>query len=162
MAIILDRAPLIQEIQRLREQASPPTIAMANGLFDILHVGHLRYLEAASKEADLLLVAVNNDDSARALRGEGKPIVPGIERAELLAGLRCVDYVTLFPELSVEPLLESIRPTVHCKGTDYTEETLPEAALARQLGIRIAIVGDPKDHATTNIIQKIRSQSEST
>ena len=158
MAIILDRMPLIQEIKKLREQAAPPTIAMANGLFDILHVGHLRYLEAASKEADLLLVAVNNDESARSLRGEGKPIVPGVERAELLAGLRCVDYVTLFPELSVEPLLESIRPNVHCKGTDYTQETLPEAALARQLGIRIAIVGDPKDHATTDIIQKIRTQ----
>lgn len=130
---------------------------MANGLFDILHVGHLRYLEAASAEADVLVVAVNSDRSARSLRGPSRPIVPEDERAELIAGIRCVDFVTIFDEPTLEPLLRALRPDVHCKGTDYTAESVPEAAVARELGIRVAIVGDPKDHNTTDIIGTIRS-----
>jgi rfaE bifunctional protein nucleotidyltransferase chain/domain len=135
------------------------TVAMANGLFDILHVGHLRYLEGSSLEGDLLVVAVNSDASARALKGPDRPIVPQAERAELVAGFACVDFVTIFEETTVEPLLRSLRPDVHCKGTDYTEETVPEVAIARELGIRVAIVGDPKNHATREMIQRMRGKS---
>ena len=155
---VLSRDALLETIGKERLADPAPTIVMANGLFDILHVGHLRYLEAAKREGDLLVVAVNSDHSARTLRGPGKPVVPGAERAELLAGLRAVDYVTLFDELNVETLLRALRPDVHCKGTDYEPSTLPEAPLARELGIRIAIVGDPKDHATTDLISRLREQ----
>jgi rfaE bifunctional protein nucleotidyltransferase chain/domain len=133
------------------------TIALANGLFDVLHVGHLRYLEGAAYEADVLVVAINSDVSARDLKGSPRPYVPQDQRAELLAGFECVDHVTLFDELTVEPLLRTLRPDVHCKGTDYTEDTVPEAEVARELGIRIAIVGDPKHHATQALIKRIRS-----
>jgi rfaE bifunctional protein nucleotidyltransferase chain/domain len=122
----------------------------------VLHVGHLRYLEAASREADALAVALNSDASARRLKGAGRPIVPQAERAELIAGFACVDWVTVFEEDTVEPLLRALRPDVHCKGTDYTADNVPEAALARELGIRVAIVGDPKDHATRDLIRRIR------
>lgn len=155
---VLSRDALLETIGKERLADPAPTIVMANGLFDILHVGHLRYLEAAKREGDLLVVAVNSDHSARTLRGPGKPVVPGAERAELLAGLRAVDYVTLFDELNVETLLRTLRPDVHCKGTDYEPSTLPEGPLARELGIRIAIVGDPKDHATTDLISRLREQ----
>jgi rfaE bifunctional protein nucleotidyltransferase chain/domain len=133
------------------------TVALANGLFDVLHVGHLRYLEGASQEADLLVVAINADPSARTLKGSPRPFIPQDQRAELLAGFECVDYVTIFEELDVEPLLRTLRPEVHCKGTDYTEETVPEAQVARELGVRIAIVGDPKRHASQFLIRRIRS-----
>jgi len=156
MGHVLDRDALLQTLRALRRDAPDLRIAMANGLFDLLHVGHLRYLEAARAEADRLVVAVNDDESAHALRGAGKPIVPGVERAELLAGFACVDFVVLFPELDVGPLLRAVRPDVHCKGTDYDPDTLPEAGIARDLGIRIAIVGDPKDHATTDLISRVR------
>jgi len=132
------------------------TVAMANGLFDILHVGHLRYLEGARAEADILVVAVNSDASARALKGPNRPVVPEQERAELIAGFACVDLVTIFETSTVEPLLRALRPDVHCKGTDYTQETVPEAAITRELGIRVAIVGDPKNHATRDMIRKMR------
>lgn len=135
-------------------------VALANGLFDILHVGHLRYLQAARNEADLLVVAVNSDRSARRLKGPSRPVTPQDERAELVAGFACVDYVTLFEEQTVEPLLRAIRPDVHCKGTDYTADTVPEAGVARELGIRVAIVGDPKDHATRDIIGRLREESD--
>lgn len=148
------RGTLQEERQRGR------TVALANGLFDLLHVGHLRYLEAASNQADLLVVAVNSDRSARALRGPSRPVFPEDERAELVAGLACVDWVTIFEETTVEPLLRALRPDVHCKGTDYTPENLPEAALARELGIRIAIVGDPKDHHSSELIKQLRSLGE--
>ncbi len=151
---ILPRPQLIERLAA--DRAEGRTIALANGLFDLLHVGHLRYLLGACAEADRLVVAVNADASARALKGPDRPIVPDHERAELLAGFACVDYVTVFEELDVEPLLRSLHPDVHCKGTDYTEETLPEAALARSLGIRVAIVGDPKNHATREMIKKLR------
>jgi rfaE bifunctional protein nucleotidyltransferase chain/domain len=132
------------------------TVALANGLFDLLHVGHLRYLESAAAEADHLVVAVNADASARALKGPDRPIVPEAERAELIAGLRAVDLVTIFDEPTVEPLLRALRPDVHCKGTDYTSETVPERDVARALGIRVAITGDPKEHATRDLIAQIR------
>jgi rfaE bifunctional protein nucleotidyltransferase chain/domain len=142
-----------------RERRAGRRIALANGLFDILHVGHLRYLQAAREEADLLVVAVNSDGSARRLKGPTRPVTPQEERAELLAGFACVDYVTIFEYDTVEPLLRELRPDVHCKGTDYTVETVPEAGLARELGIRVAIVGDPKDHATRDIISRLRDDN---
>ena len=132
------------------------TIALANGLFDILHVGHLRYLEAAAQEADILVVAVNSDRSARELKGPGRPVVPEQERAELLAGFRCVDHVVVFDDSTAAGVLRALRPDVHCKGTDYSEATVPERGVAANLGIRIAIVGDPKRHASRDIVARIR------
>ena len=132
------------------------TVALANGLFDILHVGHLHYLEAARAEADLLVVGVNSDISARELKGPLRPIIPEQERAELLAGLSCVDFVTIFDGSTVEELLRAVRPDVHCKGTDYTPDSVPEAPVARELGIRVAIVGDSKAHSTRDIIRRLR------
>ena len=131
------------------------TIAMANGCFDVLHVGHVRYLEGASREADRLIVAINDDESTRALKGPGRPILPGSARAELVAALRCVDYVVLFPERTVERLLRRLTPDVHCKGTDYTVETVPERDVVRAYGGRTAIVGDPKDHSTRGLIDRV-------
>ena len=131
------------------------TIAMANGCFDVLHVGHVRYLEGASREADRLVVAVNDDESVHALKGAGRPILPGSARAELVAALRCVDYVVLFPERTVERLLRRLTPDVHCKGTDYTVETVPEREVVRAYGGRTAIVGDPKDHSTRGLIDRV-------
>jgi len=132
------------------------TIALANGLFDLVHVGHLRYLEDAATLADVLVVALNDDASARALKGPDRPIVAEQERAELIAGFRCVTAVTIFGEATVEALLRALVPDVHCKGTDYTADTVPERETARELGIRVAITGDPKNHATRDIIKHIR------
>lgn len=137
-------------------RVSGKTVALANGLFDLVHVGHLRYLEEAAMLADVLVVAINDDPSARALKGEGRPIVPQQERAELIAGFRCVALVTLFGEATVEALLQALVPDVHCKGTDYTADTVPERETARALGIRVAITGDSKDHATRDLIARIR------
>ena len=131
------------------------TIAFANGCFDLLHVGHVRYLQAASLEADRLIVAVN-DDAAAAAKGPGRPILKAADRAELVAALRGVDYVTIFPEPTVAPLLELLQPDVHCKGTDYTVETVPERATVLEYGGRIAIVGDPKNHSTRDLVARIR------
>jgi rfaE bifunctional protein nucleotidyltransferase chain/domain len=131
------------------------TIAFANGCFDLLHVGHVRYLQGASLEADRLIVAVN-DDLTAAAKGPGRPILKAAERAELVAALRGVDYVTIFPEATVAPLLELLRPDVHCKGTDYTAATVPERATVLAYGGRIAIVGDPKDHSTRDLVARIR------
>ena len=152
---IFQRAALSEQLERQRKNRR--SIALANGLFDLLHVGHLRYLQDAAQQADLLVVAVNADSSARRLKGPQRPIVPELERAELIAGFCCVDYVTVFDESTVDPLLRALRPDVHCKGTDYTAETVPEREVAQELGIRVAIVGDPKDHATRDLIGKIRS-----
>ncbi len=145
---------LIERLAPVRREGR--TVALANGLFDILHVGHLRYLEGASREADVLVVAINGDESARRLKGPARPIVPENERAELVAGFSCVDQVCLFAEDNVERVLRELRPDVHCKGTDYTDETVPEREVALSLGIRIAIVGDPKRHATRDLIRQIR------
>jgi D-glycero-beta-D-manno-heptose 1-phosphate adenylyltransferase len=131
-------------------------IVFANGIFDGLHVGHVRYLEAARGEGDVLVVGVNADASARALKGPGRPILDEQVRATLVAALRCVDYVVIFGEHNVESLLEELRPHVHAKGTDYTVETVPERAAAEQLGIRVAVVGDPKDHSTQALLESVR------
>src|SRR5258707_11399001 len=131
-------------------------IVLANGCFDTLHVGHTRYLEGARREGDILVVAVNSDSSVCNLKGPGRPILPESARAELVAALRAVDYVVLFSEPSVESLLEFLRPDVHAKGTDYTAETVPERATAARLGIRVAIVGDSKDHSTRSLFDSIR------
>ena len=131
------------------------TVAFANGCFDLLHVGHVRYLAAAAQEADQLIVAINDDASVRALKGEGRPILTAADRAELVAALRFVDYVVVFPEPTVGPLLEALRPDVHCKGTDYTLDSVPERDVVRGYGGRIAIVGDAKDHSTRDLLARI-------
>jgi len=136
-------------------RAEGRTIAFANGCFDLLHVGHIRYLEAAAAEGDVLVVAVNDDESVRRLKGEGRPILPAEHRAELVAALRAVDLVVVFPEPTVAPLLEALRPDVHCKGTDYSVETVPERETVRAYGGRTAIVGDPKDHSTRDLLARI-------
>jgi rfaE bifunctional protein nucleotidyltransferase chain/domain len=146
---------LIRRLETARESGS--SVALANGLFDILHVGHLRYLEAASKEADLLVVAINSDRSARELKGPTRPVTPEAQRAELIAGFACVEFVTIFDDNTVESVLRALRPQVHCKGTDYTAETVPEADVAREVGARVAIVGDAKTHSTRDIIRKLQS-----
>jgi rfaE bifunctional protein nucleotidyltransferase chain/domain len=128
------------------------SVALANGCFDVLHVGHIRYLEGARAEADLLVVGINGDASVRRLKGEGRPITPEGDRARLIAGLRCVDWVVIFYEHDVQQLLLTLRPDVHCKGTDYTPDTVPERDVVRSYGGRIAIVGDPKDHDTRALI----------
>jgi len=151
---IVDRDELLRRVARDRRDGR--TIAFANGCFDVLHVGHLRYLEGAAAEADRLIVAINDDDSVRALKGEGRPILAAADRAELVAALRWVDYVVIFPEPTVGALLESIKPDVHCKGTDYTVDTVPEREVVRSYGGRIAIVGDPKDHSTRDLLARIR------
>ena len=145
--------------------ATGRTVAFANGCFDLLHVGHVRYLEAAAAEADLLVVAINDDESVKRLKGEGRPVLGAEHRAELVAALRCVDFVVIFPEQTVGPLLELLQPDVHCKGTDYTIETVPERDVVRAYGGRIAIVGDPKDHSTRELLARMsssqRQESES-
>jgi rfaE bifunctional protein nucleotidyltransferase chain/domain len=131
-------------------------IVLANGCFDILHVGHVRYLKGARKEGDILVVGVNSDASVCALKGSGQPVLPEQARAELVAALRCVDYVVLFPENNVESLLRDLRPDVHAKGTDYTEGSVPEGETARELGVRVAIVGDAKRHSTRELLARLR------
>jgi D-glycero-beta-D-manno-heptose 1-phosphate adenylyltransferase len=137
------------------DRAAGRTIAFANGVFDMLHVGHVRYLDGAAQEADVLVVAVNDDASVRALKGEGRPVLDDASRAELVAALRCVDYVTVFHELTVGPLLDALRPDVHCKGTDYTVDTVPEREIVKAYGGRTAIVGDPKDHSTRDLLARV-------
>ncbi len=131
-------------------------IVLSNGCFDTLHVGHIRYLQGARAEGDILVTAVNADESVRALKGGDRPVLDEQARAQLVAALRCVDYVIIFPEANVERLLEEFRPSVHAKGTDYTADTVPERATAARLGIRVAIVGDPKQHSTRALLENIR------
>ena len=138
-----------------RDRAAGRTVAFANGCFDLLHVGHIRYLQAAAAEADRLIVAVNDDRSVAGLKGEGRPILPAAERAELLAALRGVDYVVIFGDADVARLLTLLKPDVHCKGTDYTAETVPERAVVAAYGGRTAIVGDAKQHATRELLARI-------
>src|SRR6201984_2186376 len=131
-------------------------IVFANGCFDTLHVGHIRYLEGARREGDILVVAVNSDASVCALKGPGRPILPESARAALVGALRAVDYVLLFSESNVEALLQELHPDVHAKGTDYTADSVPERATSARLGIRVAIVGDPKDHSTREFLYSVR------
>jgi D-glycero-beta-D-manno-heptose 1-phosphate adenylyltransferase len=140
------------------DRAAGRSVAFANGCFDVLHVGHVRYLQGAAAEGDRLIVAVNDDGSVRALKGEGRPILPATARVELVAALRGVDYVILFGESTVARLLERLRPDVHCKGTDYTADSVPEKDVVRAYGGRVAIVGDPKDHSTRDLLRRIATE----
>lgn len=151
---IVSREQLCELLQQHKRRGE--RIVFANGCFDALHVGHIRYLEGAHREGDVLVVAVNSDRGVRALKGPGRPILPESARADLVAALRAVDYVILFSEPNVEPLLECLRPDVHAKGTDYTAETVPERAAAARLGIRVAIVGDPKEHSSRELLRSVR------
>ena len=131
------------------------TLALANGCFDLLHVGHVRYLKAAKEQADWLIVAVNSDSSVRGLKGPGRPLQEERDRAEIIASLACVDFVTVFGEPTVVPLIEALEPDVQCKGTDYSEESVPEREAVLAHGGRVAIVGDPKDHASSDLIARL-------
>lgn len=136
-------------------RAKGQTVALANGVFDLFHVGHLRYLEGAKALADLLVVAVNSDASTRANKGPGRPVIPEAERAEIVAALACVDLAFIFEEPDVRGILRALKPDVHVKGTDYTPQTIPERAEVEAYGGRVAIAGDPKDHSTTELAQKL-------
>lgn len=151
---ILDLPALEQRLEEHRRRGE--RIVLANGCFDLLHVGHVRFLQAARQQGDVLVVGVNSDASTRQLKGPGRPILPAQARARLVAALAAVDYVVVFEGLDVTELLERLRPHVHAKGTDYTPETVPEAAVAHRLGIQVAIVGDPKAHASSDLIARIR------
>jgi rfaE bifunctional protein nucleotidyltransferase chain/domain len=142
-------------VARCRRSRPGARVVLANGLFDLLHVGHLRYLNGARVKADLLVVAVNDDRSARALRGPGRPIVPARDRARIVAAVRGVDAVVLFGTRTVAPVLRRLRPDVHCKGTDYTPETVPERHIVRAWGGTVEVAGDPKRHATTDLLGRI-------
>ncbi len=156
MGIVLAEDELAATVAR--ERAEGRRIAFANGCFDVLHVGHVRYLEGARREADCLVVAVNDDASVRALKGDGRPVLPAADRAELVAALRAVEYVVIFPETTVARLLQLLKPDVHCKGTDYTADSVPERETVRAYGGRVAIVGDPKDHSTRDLFARIRGR----
>ncbi|HMD33729.1 MAG TPA: adenylyltransferase/cytidyltransferase family protein [Vicinamibacterales bacterium] len=153
--MILGETDLVDAIAR--DRAAGRSIAFANGCFDLLHVGHIRYLRGAAAEADRLVVAINDDESVRKLKGSGRPILRAADRAELVDALRFVDYVVVFPDLTVERLLTGLKPDVHCKGTDYRVETVPERATVLAYGGRTAIVGDQKDHATRDLLERIRN-----
>jgi rfaE bifunctional protein nucleotidyltransferase chain/domain len=157
--VVLTETELVEAVAR--DRAAGRTIAFANGCFDLLHVGHVRYLQGAAAEADRLIVAVNDDRSVAGLKGEGRPILPASDRAELVAALRRVDYVVIFGDPTVERLLLLVRPDVHCKGTDYTVESVPERAIVAGYGGRTAIVGDAKNHATREILVRVQGGDRS-
>lgn len=140
---------------RDRARAEGRTVALANGIFDLFHVGHLRYLQGARALADVLVVAVNDDRSTRRNKGPGRPIIPQAERAEIVAALACVDHVVLFGSKTVVPVIRRLHPDLQVKGTDYTPETIPEAAEVRKYGGRVAVAGDPKDHSTTEMLRRL-------
>ena len=143
-------------------QQNGQTVVLANGCFDWLHVGHIRYLKGARDLGDCLVVAVNGDASVKKLKGVSRPLMPANERAEILAALSCIDYVVVFNELNVEQVLRSLQPQIHCKGTDYTEQTVPEREIVKSYGGRGAIVGDPKDHSTHNLLQRSMEMAKNT
>ncbi len=150
----------VEALQKVCDEArsASRTIAFANGCFDLLHVGHTRYLQGARAEGDLLIVAVNADASVRRLKGENRPLQNEDDRALLVAALHCVDWVVIFKEDTVENLLRALRPDVQCKGTDYTVDTVPEREVVKSYGGRVAIVGDPKDHNTTTLLSRLASR----
>jgi rfaE bifunctional protein nucleotidyltransferase chain/domain len=158
---VSSNAPILSEGDLLdavaRERAAGRNVVFANGCFDVLHVGHIRYLQGAAGEGDVLVVGVNGDASVRTLKGQGRPVMNARERAEIIAAIRGVSYVTIFEETSPARLIGEIRPEVQAKGTDYTPESVPEGDVVRGYGGRVAIVGDPKDHSTSAILEKLRS-----
>jgi len=151
--VVVSEAQLVEAVAR--DRAAGRTVVFANGCFDLLHVGHVRYLRGAAAEGDRLIVAVNDDRSVAGLKGEGRPILTASDRAELVAALRGVDYVIVFGDATVERLLRLVKPDVHCKGTDYTVDSVPERAVVAGYGGRTAIVGDPKSHATRELLARI-------
>ncbi|HEY5402277.1 MAG TPA: adenylyltransferase/cytidyltransferase family protein [Pyrinomonadaceae bacterium] len=153
---VLDRKHLIEVVSIARRNGA--RIVFANGCFDVLHVGHIRYLEGARQLGDILIVGVNSDHQVAIQKGSGRPIMPEAERAELLASLESVSYVTIFDEPTVEELLLALKPDVHAKGTDYTVDTVPEREVVRSYGGQVAIVGDPKDHSTSQILSRMGEQ----
>ena len=153
---ILNREELLARVQAAR--SSGARIVLANGCFDVLHVGHIRYLAGARELGDVLVVGINSDAQVARLKGAGRPILPAVERAEIVAALESVNYVTIFDEPTVEQLLLTLKPDVHAKGTDYTEETVPERDVVRSYGGRVAIVGDPKNHSTSAILTRLGGQ----
>lgn len=157
-APILNREDLVAEVSRRREAGEK--ITLANGCFDLLHVGHVRYLTAAKEIGGTLVVGLNSDRQASFLKGDGRPFMPENERAELVAALRCVDLVTIFDEPTVEQLIRTIRPDFHAKGTDYTTDSVPERDIVRECGGQVVITGDRKDHSSTNLIGKVRSATD--
>jgi len=154
---ILERRDLLAVVEAAKRKGS--RIVLANGCFDVLHVGHIRYLEAAKALGDLLIVGVNSDEQTRRLKGDGRPLVPQDQRAQIVSALEAVDFVTIFEEPTVKKLLLAIKPDVHAKGTDYTEDMVPERDVVRSFGGRVAIVGDPKNHSSSEIIDKVSGQS---
>jgi rfaE bifunctional protein nucleotidyltransferase chain/domain len=150
---ILSRSELIDQVRTAR--ADNHRIILANGCFDVLHVGHVRYLEAAKALGDLLIVGINSDEQTRRLKGEGRPLVPEDQRAEIVSAIDAVDFVTIFEEPTVKELLLALKPDIHAKGTDYTAESVPERDVVRSFGGRVAIVGDPKDHSSSEMIEKV-------
>lgn len=155
-------APVLSEhdlaIALSMERECGKTIAFANGCFDVLHVGHIRYLQDAARQADVLVVGVNGDESVRGLKGEGRPVMNERERAEIISAIRGVTFVTIFHEASPSRLLGSLKPDFHCKGTDYAADTVPERDVVNAYGGKVVIVGDPKDHSTTAILDKLRAK----
>ncbi|PYS59684.1 MAG: D-glycero-beta-D-manno-heptose 1-phosphate adenylyltransferase [Acidobacteria bacterium] len=154
---ILERRDLLAVVKAAKRKGS--RIVLANGCFDVLHVGHIRYLEAAKALGDLLIVGVNSDEQTRRLKGEGRPLAPQDQRAQIVSALAAVDFVTIFHEPTVEQLLLALRPDIHAKGTDYTEDTVPERDVVRSFGGQLAIVGDPKNHSSSEIIDKVSGHS---
>ena len=156
MGVVLSEAALIEAVAR--DRAERRTIAFANGCFDLLHVGHIRYLRGAKELGSKLVVGLNGDTSVRQLKGEGRPLMPACERAEILAALSDVDAVVIFDEPDVRALLRELHPDIHAKGTDYTEDSVPEREVVAEFGGRVAIVGDAKDHSTTSIIKQLKGK----
>jgi rfaE bifunctional protein nucleotidyltransferase chain/domain len=153
-SLILERQALVARVNA--EKKKGRSVILANGCFDLLHAGHVRYLQGARSLGDLLVVGINSDDQVARLKGQGRPILPERERAEIVASLEVVDLVTIFEEPTVTELLLATRPDIHAKGTDYTEETVPERDVVRSFGGRVRIVGDPKDHSTSELIRRLQ------
>ena len=154
ISLILERQALVARVNAEKEKGRG--VVLANGCFDLLHAGHVRYLQGARSLGDLLVVGINSDDQVARLKGEGRPILPERDRAEIVASIEVVDLVTIFSEPTVTELLLAIRPNIHAKGTDYTEETVPERDVVRSFGGRVRIVGDPKDHSTSELIRRFQ------
>ena len=152
-APILERNRLVARVDI--ERRGGARIVLANGCFDLFHVGHIRYLAGAKALGEILIVGINSDEQVRKLKGENRPFMPETERAEIVSALKFVDYVTIFPEATVTELIRAVRPDFHAKGTDYTTDTVPEREIVREYGGRVAIVGDPKDHSSTDLIGKV-------